>query len=143
MKKEKKALTVILFFLGAAVVIAAAAYLYGFLITVPKYDVQYFTSKYLKKYATAEDAFGHFVNAMTTGDTAYYQEVLGRVMTPGEREKFKPYSGNKPKIEKINLNKKQAFIVTDNNWGMNFERVKGRWVFSKEDWGVLIRDFFR
>ena len=143
MKKEKKALVVILSFFGAIVVIAAAAYSYGFLITVPKYDDQYFTSKYLKKYATAEDAFSHFVNALTKGDTAYYQEVLGREMIPEESKKFKPYSGNKPKIEKIDLDKNHAYIVTDNNWGMHFEKVKGRWVFSTEDWGVLIRDFFR
>jgi len=142
MKKEKKALTIILFFLGAIVVIAAAAYFYAFFLSVPEYNDPYFTSEYLKKYATAEDAFNHFVNALTSGNIAYYQEVLGREITPGKREKFKPYSGNKPKIEKIDLDKNHAYIVTDNNWGMNFEKVKGRWVFSKEDWGVLIRDFF-
>lgn len=143
MKKEKRVLTVILFFLGAVVVIAAAAYFYGFFLSGPEYDDQYFTSEYLKKYATAEEAFSHFVNAMAAGDTAYYQEVLGRIMTPEEREKFKPYSGTKPSIDKLDLDKKHAFIVTDNNWGMNFEKVDGRWVFSKEDWGMLIRDFFR
>ena len=129
--------------MGAIVVIAAAAYFYGFFISVPDYNDQYFTSEYMKKYSSVEEAFDHYADAITAGNEAYYQEVLGREMTPGESQKFKPYYGNKPKIEKINLNKKQAFIVTDNNWGMHFEKVKGRWVFSTEDWGVLIRDFFR
>lgn len=143
MKKEKKALVVILFFLGAIVVIAAAAYFYGFFISVPEYNNQYFTSEYLKKYATAEYAFDHFVDALTAGDTSYYQEVLGREMTPGEREKFKPYFGDKPKIEKTDIKKNFAQITTDNKWLLFFEKVKSRWVFSPEDWGVLVRDFFR
>lgn len=143
MKKKKRVLTVILLFFGAIAVIAAAVYFYGFFITVPEYEDQYFSSEYLEKYATAEEAFDHFVKAQIEGNTAYYQEALGRIMTPEERDKFKPYSGTKPMIEEIDLGKKHAFIVTDNNWGMNFEKVKGRWVFTPEDWGVLIRDFFR
>jgi len=143
MKKKKRVLVIISFFLGGIVVVIAVAYFYSFFLSVPEYDDQYFTSEYVKKYATAEEAFDHFVNALTESKTAYYQEVLGRIMTPEEREKFKPYSGTKPKIEKIDLKKNFAQITTDNNMLWFFEKVKNRWVFTPENWGVLVRDFFR
>lgn len=97
----------------------------------------------MDKDASAENTFEHFVNAIVTGNTSYYQEVIGRTMTEEEIDEFKPYVGKKPTIAKIVKSKNHAYVVTDSNWGQHFEKVKGRWVFTPEDYGVLVRDIFK
>jgi len=140
--KKRNILIVSSIILGGIVLIVFLVYFYGFVLSYPEYDSKYFTPEYIKKYESAEKAFNHFINAITLGDISYYQEVIGRTMSDEERNKFKTYYGERPKIEKIDMHKNHAYIVTDNNWGSHFENVKGRWVFSPEDWGVLIRNAY-
>ena len=142
-KRKKKILIGSSIFLGAIVLVVSLLYLYGFSISIPEYKVQYFTSEYLDKYSSAEKTFDHFVKSITKGDKSYYQEVLGRMMTDKEIKEFKSYSGKEPRIIKIAQNENHAYLVTDNNWGEHFEKVKGRWVFTPEDWGVIVRDAFK
>ena len=144
MNRKKKILIGSLIFLGGIVlVVSSVLYFYGFFLSIPEYEPQYFTSEYLNKYTSTEVTFEHFVSAITSGDKSYYQEVLARIMTNEETREFKSFSGKKPDIVKIVQSKNHAYIVTDNNWGEHFERVKGRWVFSPEDFGVLVRELFR
>jgi len=118
-------------------------YIYGFSISKPDYDAEYFTQEHIEKYSSPEAAFNHHVKALISGDAEYYQEGLGRRMREWELKMFKPYEGQRPKIVSIEEDKDSAYIVTDNNWGQFFEKVKGRWIFTPEDWGVNIRAFFR
>jgi hypothetical protein len=117
-------------------------YFYGFVFSVPEYSDQYFAPEYLSKYASPEQAFGHFTSAIISGDAASYQEVLGRTMTSKEQSGFKRYPGKKPEIKKIVKSRNQVFIVTDSDWGMFFEKVRGRWVFTPEDLGANVRSLF-
>ena len=117
-------------------------YLYGFVFTIPEYEDRYFSPEYLRKYASVEQAFEHFVGSLASGDAADYQEVLGRTLTEKERNGFKAYLGQKPGIRKIVRRGSQAFVVADNGWGEFFEQVRGRWVFTPEDFGVNVRSLF-
>ena len=117
-------------------------YSYGFVLSIPDYEDRYFAPEYLSKYASVEQAFEHFISSLASGDTAYYQEVLGRSLKPDESHGFKAYSGKRPQIQKIKRRGNQAFIVTDNGWGEFFEQVRGRWVFTPEDFGANVRSLF-
>jgi hypothetical protein len=121
-------------------------YFYGFSISRPSYDAEYFTQEYLEKYNSPEVAWEHHINALTSDDAEYYQETPGRMLTEEERKYLKehPYDGwKKPEIVYMKKRQNYAYIVTDNNWGEFFEKVNGRWVFTPEDWGTNIRAFFR
>jgi len=139
-----------IFIIGASVILGVVLvlillYFYGFNISGPSYDDEYFTSKYLSKYSSPEITLDHYFNARMFDDAEYYQEVLGRKMTDRELKLFveHPYEGwKKPEIVKTGKRENIAYIVTDNNWGSFFERVNGRWVFTPEDWGANIRSFF-
>ncbi len=137
--------------IGASVILAGVLgmiflYIYGFSISKPRYDAEYFTQEYLVKYSSPEIAWEHHINGLMSDDSEYYQETLGRKLTEQEQEYLKehPYDGwKKPKIVNMEKRKDTAYIVTDNNWGHFFEKVNGRWVFTPEDWGANIRAFFR
>ena len=121
-------------------------YFYGFNLSRPDYSDEYFTQDYRYKYRSPETAWDHYFQACMSNDAGYYQEVLGRKITDRERESLKefPYEGfEKPEIVKMDKKQNMAYIVTDNNWGLFFEKVKGRWVFTPEDWGANVRAFFR
>ena len=141
MSNKKRTLILAAFACGFAAILLLL-YLYGFVFTIPDYEDRYFAPEYLSKYASVEQAFEHFVGSLASGDAAYYQEVLGRTLTPKESSGFKAYTGKKPGILKIRRRGNQAFIVTDNNWGEFFEQVRGRWVFTPEDFGVNVRNLF-
>jgi len=140
-----------IFLIGASIILVGVLglvflYLYGFSVSRPSYDAEYFTQEYQEKYSSPEIAFDHFINALMSEDAEYYQEVLGRKLTEVEQEYFEenPHDvREKPKI--INMEKRRdiAYIVTDNNWGEFFEKINDRWVFTPEDWGANIRAFFR
>ena len=140
---RKKTLTIAALSLLSIFIIFFLMYIYGFFLALPQYNNQYFTQEHIQKYASPERTFQLFMEAQIHNDKGLYQEVLGRQMTEKELKSFKPFKGAEPNIETINKNNKSAYIITDNNWGLNFERVNGRWVFTPEDWGVLIREFFR
>lgn len=139
-----------IFLIGASVILGMVLvliilYFYGFNISRPSYDAEYFTPEYLSKYSSPEITLDHRLNARMLDDARYYQEVLGRKMTEREMKFFveNPYEGwKKPEIVKTGKSENMAYIVTDNNWGSFFERVNGRWVFTPEDWGANIRSFF-
>lgn len=140
---RKKTLSIAAFSLLSIFIILFLLYIYGFFFAFPQYDIQYFTQEHIQKYASPERTFQLFMEAQIHNDKELYQEVLGRQMTEKELKYFKPFKGAEPSIETINKSDKSAYIITDNNWGLNFEKVNDRWVFTPEDWGVLIRDFFR
>ena len=134
------------FLMGTIILIAGIGfflYVYGFKISVPRYEDEYFTRELLAKYSSPEMAFKHFVSALENGNPVLYQEVLGRKFTEKEVQEFKSYDGKRPQIEKKVEGKDYVYIVTDNGWGEHFEKVKSRWVFTPEDWGVLVRELFR
>jgi len=117
-------------------------YFYGFYFAIPKYDDIYFETKYKDKYLTPEVTFNLLVEALNNCNKELYQEVLGQQLSEDELKLFKPYKGETPEIVTIMQKSKYAIIITDNNWEQHFERVKGRWVFSPENLGVLVRSFF-
>jgi len=137
----------ILFFLvGIVIVIAGigfSLYVYGFKISIPRYDDVYFTRIISGKYSSPELAFHYFVSALEYGDSKLYQEVLGRKLSDKELQGFKSFEGKRPQIEKMVEGKDYVYIVTNNGWGEHFEKVKNRWVFTPEDWGVNVRALFR
>lgn len=126
-------------------VFLAILFLIGYFVTKPKYDLQYFDTQCLRKYNNPEATFSHYVNSLRTGDPNYYQEVLGRkIGEKGKRYITKvPYRGKDPKIIRKVTKKDYVYIITENNWGVNLEKVHGRWVFSPEDIGFLYRELFR
>jgi len=120
-------------------------YIYGFFISRPSYNAEYFIPEYLVKYSSPEITWEHHINARMSDDVEYYQEVLGRKLTEKEQKYLKehPYNGwEKPKILNAEISEDIAYIVSDNNWGTFLEKVNGRWVFTPEDWGSNIRAFF-
>lgn len=134
------------FFIGMVALIAitsASIYLYGFKISVPRYDEEYFNPGLLARYSSPELAFHYFVSALEYGDSKLYQEVLGRKLSDKELHDFKSFEGKRPQILKRSEGKNYVYFVTDNNWGEFFEKVKNRWVFTPEDLGVNIRAMFR
>ena len=137
----------ILFFLvGIIIVIAGigfSLYVYGFKISIPRYNDAYFTRDILVKYSSPELVFHYFVSALEYGDSTLYQEVLGRKLSDTELQGFKAFEGKKPQIVKMAEGKDYVYIVTDNGWGEFFEKVKNRWVFTPEDRGVNVRALFR
>ena len=146
MRKSRKVLIWSLSTVSLGLLFLFILYIYGFSISRPNYDSEYFTPKYLEKYSSPEIVFNHQVDALISNNIEHYQEVLGRKVSERELKYFKehPYDGwKKPKIIRIEKNKYDAYIVTDNNWGEFFEKVNGRWVFTPENWGVNIRAFFR
>ena len=141
MSNKKRTVILAAFVCGFAAILLFL-YLFGFVFTIPDYEDGYFAPEYLRKYASVEQAFEHFVGSLASGDAADYQEVLGRALTEKERSGFKAYLGQKPRIQKIARRGNQAFIVTDNGWGEFFEQVRGRWVFTPEDLGANVRSLF-
>ena len=137
----------ILFFLvGIIIVIAGigfSLYVYGFKISIPRYNDAYFTRDILVKYSSPELAFNLYFNALEIGDVELYQEVLGRKLTERELGNFKPLISKNPHIVEMDKGKDYRYFVTNNDGGMFFEKVKGRWVFTPEDWGVNVRTLFR
>ena len=111
----------------------------------PKYEERYFALEFIKKYSSPEVTLNHYVNSLMTGDVEYYQEVLGREISENLKAyiRRKPYKGKKPKIIKIKFYKDYAFLLTDNNWEVNLEKIKGRWVFSPENIGLHLRNIWR
>ncbi len=137
---------IFIFCIGMFVLIAiagASIYVYGFKISVPRYDDEYFSRNISARYSSPELAFQYFVSSLENGDTKLYQEVLGRNLSDRELHDFKSFDGKRPQILKMSDGKVCVFIETDNNWGEFFEKVKDRWVFTPEDLGVNIRAMFR
>ena len=137
---------ILFFFVGIVIIIAGIGfflYVYGFRISIPRYNDEYFSQDILVKYSSPELAFHHFINALETGNSELYQEVLGRKLSDTELQGFKSYEGKKPRIVKKSEGKDYVYIVTDNGWGEFFEKVRNRWVFTPEDWGVNVRALFR
>jgi len=120
-------------------------FLMGYLVTKPKYEITFFTPQYIEKYKTPEDTFIHYINSLRRGEPEYYQEVLGRKISQKTRKYImeNPFKGELPKIIRKESKKDYVFIITDNNWGINLERVMGRWVFSSENINFLYRELFR
>jgi len=124
---------IFIFCVGIVVLIAiagASIYVYGFKISVPRYDDEYFNRSILARYSSPELAFQYFVSALEYGDSKLYQEVLGRKLSDKELQDFKSFEGKRPQILKKSEGKNYVYFVTDNNWGEFFEKVKGRWVFT-------------
>lgn len=117
----------------------------GYFITQPLYEHAYFTEPYLEKYRSPESTFRHYINSLRKADPSYYQEVLGRKISYKERLSLirNPYKGKEPQIVKKFVRKNYVYIITDNNWGVNLEKVNGRWVFSPENISFLFRDLLR
>lgn len=143
MKKFRIITIGLLSLVGLLFIIIVCLYIYGFHISKPSYDEQYFTQEYLDKYSSLPETYNHWLNAFISGDIEYVQEVRGRKLAERELKLFKPYEGKRPKIVKIESVRFSAYIVTDNNWGLFFEEVNGRWVFTPEDWGANVRGFFK
>ena len=142
MRKSRLILIGVLSLLLIIGAVVALLYLYGFYISRPHYDAEYFTQEYLSKYSSPEDTYDHFLSAWISGNADYYQEVLGRRMTEYERGLFKPYKEKRPKIVAQEKRKNSVFVITEYNEGWFFERVNGRWVFTPEDLGANIRGLF-
>ncbi len=117
----------------------------GYFATKPDYCPKYFSVQHLRKYNSPEITFKHYIDAISAGDPNYYQEVLGRKISQKEIEYLikNPYRGKAPEIKKIIIKKDYVYIITDNNWGVNLEKVRGRWVFSPEDISFIYREFLR
>lgn len=101
-----------IFLIGESIILVgvlglALLYIYGFSISRPNYDEEYFTQEYLEKYSSPEKAFDHFIDALMSEDAEYYQEVLGRKLTEVKQEYFEehPYDGwKRPEI--VNIEKR-------------------------------------
>lgn len=117
----------------------------GYFFTKPKYDQAFFTKPFLEKYNTPESTFRHYLTALKEANPDYYQEVLGKKISFNERLYLikNPYKGKEPKIVKKVVRKNYVYIITDNNWGVNLEKINNRWVFSPEDISFLYREFLR
>ena len=140
---RKKILIVLIGIVFVTAGIGFSLYVYGFKISIPRYDDEYFKRDILVKYSSPEMAFSYFVSALENGDSTLYQEVLGRKLSDKERQGFKAFEGKRPQIEKMSEGKDYVYIETNIGWGEFFEKVKNRWVFTPEDWGVNVRALFR
>lgn len=129
---------------GAAALILLGLYIYGFAISSPDYDDEFFSRDMCAKYADLERTWERLIDAIRFGDADLFQEVLGMRISPEERRAIRPiFVEESLRISEIREGKGDAYIVADNNWGHFFEKVRGRWVFSRGDWGAVLREVFR
>ena len=121
---------------GLLVVILAAALFW--LKQQPSWNPAYFTPDVRQRYATPQDCFVQFVEALQSDDATHYNEVLG--YDGAQDADFPRFQGEPPEIVDLTMEGDHAFIWTANRWEVNLRYVNGRWVFEPESLRVLMRE---
>lgn len=97
----------------------------------PPWNPAYFTPSAQVEYATLEQAFAHYVDALQADEPSLYNKVLG-YETGISAEEFPLYPGPSPTVVERHVRGDYGFIWTSKRWEVSFRRVGGRWVFQPE-----------
>lgn len=97
----------------------------------PPWDPAYFTPSCQVEYATLEQAFAHYVDALQADEPSLYNKVLG-YETGISGEEFPLHSGPNATVVERHVRGDYGFIWTSNRWEVSLHRVGGRWVFQAE-----------
>lgn len=132
---RRRPLFVIFFLVAILLVVLGGGLAYA--SREPAWNPTHFTPQYQEKYATLEQAFELYVEALQAKDTVLYNEVLGYESSLSQDD-FPLYSGPIPNIEELDVQGEWGHIWTDNRWEANFRRVNGRWCFWPEDFRMFL-----
>jgi len=135
---RRRPLVVTLFLVAILLVLLGGGLAYA--SREPAWNATYFAPHYQEKYATLEQAFELYVDALQAKDAVLYNEVAG-YDTGIPSEKFPLYSGERPSIEEVKIDGDWGFVWTSNQWEVNYWRAKGRWVFQPEDFRSILLQF--